>query len=85
MSQVLILAIFAMSLDVLWGYSGLLSLGHAAYFGVAGYTCGILIVRYGIESFWVTAACGVFMAILTAALFGIIAPRVSGIYFLLVP
>jgi branched-chain amino acid transport system permease protein len=84
MSKVLILAIFAMSLDILWGYSGLLSLGHAAYFGIAGYTCGILIVRFGIETFWATAACGIFMAVLTAALFGVIALRVSSIYFLLV-
>jgi branched-chain amino acid transport system permease protein len=84
MSKVLILAIFAMSLDILWGFSGLLSLGHAAYFGIAGYTCGIFIVRFGIENFWVTAACGILMAVLAAALFGIVALRVSGIYFLLV-
>jgi branched-chain amino acid transport system permease protein len=84
LSKVLILAIFAMSLDILWGYSGLLSLGHAAYFGTAGYACGILLVRYGIESFWITAAGGIFVAVLVAALFGVIALRVSGIYFLLV-
>ncbi len=84
MSKVLILAIFAMSLDILWGFSGLLSLGHAAYFGIAGYTCGILLVRFGVQSFWLTAACGILMAVFAAAVFGIIALRVSGIYFLLV-
>ena len=84
MSKVVILAIFAMSLDILWGFSGLLSLGHAAYFGIAGYTCGVLIVRFGVENFWITAACGIFVAVLAAALFGIVALRVSGIYFLLV-
>jgi branched-chain amino acid transport system permease protein len=84
MSKVLILAIFGMSLDILWGYSGLLSLGHAVYFGIAGYTCGIMTVRFGIESFWTTAACGVASSVLVAAFFGIMALRVSGIYFLLV-
>ncbi len=84
MSKVLILAIFGMSLDILWGYSGLLSLGHAVYFGIAGYTCGVLTVRFGMESFWATAACGIFASVLVAAFFGIMALRVSGIYFLLV-
>jgi branched-chain amino acid transport system permease protein len=84
MAKVIVLALFAMSLDILWGYSGLLSLGHAAYFGVAGYATGILIMRYGIESFWVIAACGILVTVLIAAVFGIIALRVSGVYFLLV-
>lgn len=84
MTKFLIFAIFAMSLDVIFGYTGLLSLGHAAYFGVAGYTTGILILRYGVESFWISAPGGILMAGLVAAIFGIIALRVSGIYFLLV-
>jgi branched-chain amino acid transport system permease protein len=37
LSKVLIMAIFAMSLDLLVGYTGLVSFGHAAYFGLAGY------------------------------------------------
>jgi branched-chain amino acid transport system permease protein len=73
-----------MSLDLIMGYTGLLSLGHAAYFGVAGYTAGILMVRYQVESFWINAPCAILVAALTAAVFGIIALRVSGIYFLLV-
>lgn len=84
MSAALIYAIFAMSLNLLMGYTGLLSFGHAASFGVAGYTVGILITRYGIKSFWMAAPLGVLMATLTASILGIIALRTSGIYFLLV-
>ena len=82
--KVLIFAIFAMSLNLLWGLTGLISLGHAAYFGVAGYTVGILITHYGIESFWITAPAGILLAGLIAAVFGIVALRVSGVYFLMV-
>ena len=84
MTKILIFAVFALSLNLIFGYTGLFSLGHAAYFGVGGYTAGILIVRYGIDSFWVVAPAGILMAGLVAAIFGIIALRVKGIYFLLV-
>lgn len=84
MVKVFVFAIFAMSLNLIWGYTGLISLGHAAYFGVAGYTVGILILRYGIESFWLVAPAGILMATLMAAIFGVFVLRVSGIYFLLV-
>jgi len=84
MTRVLIFAIFAMSLDLIFGYTGLLSLGHAAYFGVGGYTVGVLMLRFGITSFWIGAPLGILMAALIAAAFGIIALRVSGMYFLLV-
>ena len=44
-----IFSIFAMSLDILMGYAGLPSLGHAAFFGVAAYTAGLLAVRGGFQ------------------------------------
>ena len=84
MTKILIFAIFAMSLNLIWGYTGLISLGHAAYFGVGAYASAILIMRYGIESFWLSAPSGILTAGLLAAFFGVIALRVSGIYFLLV-
>lgn len=84
MTKILIFAIFAMSLNLILGYTGLLSLGHAAYLGVGGYAVGILMVRYGVESFWVGAPLAILMSSLIAAVFGIIALRVSGLYFLLV-
>lgn len=84
LTKVLIFAIFALSFDIIFGYTGLISLGHAAYFGVAGYTAGILIVKFGIESFWIGAPLGILMATLAAAVFGVIALQARGIYFLLV-
>jgi branched-chain amino acid transport system permease protein len=84
MTRALIFSIFAISLDVIYGYTGLFSLGHAAFFGAGGYTVGILMVRYGIDSFWIGAPLAILMASFVAAIFGVIALRVSGIYFLLV-
>lgn len=82
--KILIFGIFALSLNLLWGYTGLFSLGHAAYFGVGGYTAGILLVNYGIHNFWITAPAGILMAALFAAILGIPALRMAGAYFLLV-
>jgi len=73
-----------MSCDLILGYTGLPTLGHAAYFGVAAYTTGIITVRYGVESFWLVAPAAILMTILVTSLFGLIALRVSGIYFLLI-
>ena len=84
MTKILIFAILAMSLDILMGYTGLNSLGHAAYFGVAGYTVGILMLHYGTSSLWLGIPLGITMAALAAALFGLIALRVTGFYFIFV-
>jgi branched-chain amino acid transport system permease protein len=83
-TKILIFALLAMSLDIAFGYTGLWSFGHAAIFGVAAYTIGILVVRCGVENFWLVAPVGVLMAVLASSVLGIIALRVSGIYFLLV-
>jgi len=84
LTKVLIFAIFAMSLDLILGYTGLLSLGHAAYLGVAGYTAGLLMARLGLTSFWIVAPAAIIMAGIAAAIIGYISLRVSGVYFLLV-
>lgn len=84
MSKILIFGLFAMSLDLIWGYTGLFSLGHAAFWGSGGYVVGILMVRYEIKSFWVGAPIAILTAILVAAILGIIALRVAGVYFLLI-
>ena len=84
MTRFLIFALFAMSYNVVFGYAGLLSLGHAAFFGAGGYTVALLKLHYNVELFWISAPLGVLVATFTAALFGIIALRASGIYFLLV-
>lgn len=83
MSKFLIFAIFSISYNVVAGYAGLISLGQAVYFGVAGYTAAVLMVRYGIDSLWLTGAAGILMGTLAAAAFGPIVLRVSGLYFLI--
>lgn len=84
MTKILIYAIFAMSLDLIYGYAGLPSLGHAAYFGVGAYTVGVLMVKFDISSFWIAAPLTLLLTGLAAAVLGIVALRVSGLYFLLV-
>ena len=83
-TKIIIFALLVMALDLLVGYTGLLAFGHAAFFGVAAYTTGILIVHYNITSFWLAAPAGVLMAAIVAGVFGVIALRASGIYFLLI-
>jgi len=80
LTQAAIVAVLAMSLDVLLGYTGLASLGHAAYFGVAAYAVGILTTEYR-RGFLV---CLLVAAALTAALFGLLAIRATGTYFLMI-
>jgi branched-chain amino acid transport system permease protein len=85
LSIVLIYAIFAMSLDIILGYGGLPSLGHAASFGAAAYIVAILNVKVlHAGSFGVELAAGIVFAAIVAALFGPLALRTRGIYFLMV-
>ncbi len=82
-SKMLIFALFAMSLDLLLGYAGLASLGHATYFGVAAYTVALLVLRGGIDAgLAFPAALGA--ATVTGALFGPLALRARGSYFLMI-
>lgn len=82
--KIFIFGTFALSLNLLFGYTGLFSLGHAAYFGVGAYTAAIMIARFNIDNFWLILVVCIFVTFLAAALFGVISLRVSGIYFLLV-
>jgi branched-chain amino acid transport system permease protein len=82
--KVLIYSIFAMSLDLILGYTGLPSMGHAAYFGTAGYITGILIINHGLDNFWFVLVASVLGAGAVAAIFGLLALRVKQLYFLLV-
>jgi branched-chain amino acid transport system permease protein len=82
-SQILIAAIFALSLNLLVGFGGMTSLGHASYLGVAAYISGLLTSRYGLSH---GSAAVVSMAgtVAMAALFGIIALRATGLGFLMI-
>ena len=83
LTQATIVAILAMSLDVLLGYTGLPSLGHAAYFGVAAYAVGILATEKQV-GFVGCLLAGVLLATAAAALFGLLAIRATGVYFLMI-
>lgn len=83
LTQALIYAILAMSLDLILGYTGLASLGHAAYFGLGAYSVGILATRHG-AGFWITLPAGVLLAVAVAAIFGLVALRATGVYFLMI-
>ena len=82
-SQILIAAIFAMSLNILVGYGGLTSLGHAAFLGTSAYVVALLNVKYGF-GFYASACLALVAVIAMACLFGAIALRGQGITFLMI-
>ena len=82
-TYVLIWAIFALGYDLAFGLSGLLSMGHAAFFGIGGYSIAILTMRHGV-AFEPALLLAALMAALAASLFGIVALRLSGIFFVLI-
>ena len=81
-SEIFIFAIFAMSLDLLLGFTGLMSLGHAAFFGLGAYAVAVLGAQFGINA-WVGVAAGVAVAGCGAALIGFFCVRTGGIPFLM--
>ncbi|MBI4887090.1 MAG: branched-chain amino acid ABC transporter permease [Acidobacteria bacterium] len=83
LTQVVILAILAMSLDVLLGYTGLPSLGHAAFFGVAAYAVAVLSTTYH-AGVWTCVAAAVLIGTGLAAAFGLIVSHVRDVYFLMI-
>jgi branched-chain amino acid transport system permease protein len=82
LTEILIFALFAMSLGLLVGYVGLVSLGHAAFFGTAAYTAGLLSVRAS-PALALTLPAGVAAGTLTALVIGVFALRATGVYFLM--
>ena len=83
-TKVMILAIFALSLDLLVGYTGLVSFGHAAYYGIGAYVLGLLAPKYEAASLWLTLPVAIAVAGLAALVVGIFVVRVKGIYFIMV-
>jgi branched-chain amino acid transport system permease protein len=81
-TETLIFAIAAMSLDLLMGCGGLVSFGHAAYFGLSAYATVILAVKLGISP-WLAALCGVLIAAVAAAAIGYFCVRAAGVAFLM--
>lgn len=83
LTEVFIYAIFAMSLNLLLGYTGLPSLGHSAFFGVGGYTVAIFVLKLGVHNFWLCLLAVIVAATILSLLFGSLAIRTSGISFLM--
>jgi branched-chain amino acid transport system permease protein len=83
-TKVMILAIFALSLDLLVGYTGLVSFGHAAYFGVGAYALGLLAPKYEAANLWLTLPVAIVLSGFAAAAVGALVVRVKGIYFIMV-
>ena len=83
-TRMMIMAIFAMSLDLLQGVTGLVSLGHAAYFGLAGYALAFLTPQGEAVSLWWSLPVAVLAAGLAALSIGFFVVRTHGIYFIMV-
>ena len=78
-----IFAIFAASWDLLSGFTGQMSLGHAAFFGIGAYTAALLNIKAGLPP-WITIPCGSFMSVLMGLVIGFPALRIRGVYLALV-
>jgi branched-chain amino acid transport system permease protein len=83
LTNMLIFAIFSMSLDLLVGYLHLPSLGHAAFFGVAAYTIGIFSTKV-LSDFWLNFPLAIVMAGAAAAIFGLLVLRTRAGYFFMI-
>ena len=83
-TKIMIMAILAMSLDLLLGYTGLVSFGHAAYYGAAGYALALLTPQYQAANFWLALPAAVAASAAVALAIGIFVVRTRGIYFIMV-
>ena len=86
-TRALAFSILVMSLDILLGYTGLASLGQAAYLSVGAYATAILATKYHFGlgwDFWLVLLIGILLGAALAALFGLLAIRASGVYFLMI-
>ena len=81
--RIMIFAIAALSLDLILGFGGMISLGHAAYLGIGAYAVGILSF-YGINNAWLQLPLAIFGSAIVAFFIGVICLRTSGIYFIMI-
>ena len=83
-TKVMLFGILAMSLNLVVGFGGLVSMCHAAFYGLAGYALALLAPKYEPASLWTTLPLAVGAAALAAAAIGALALRTRGIYFIMV-
>ena len=82
-TRILIMAIFAMSLNLLVGHAGLVSLGHAAFFGIAGYCLALSSPQYQAANFWASLPLAMVAAGALALVIGALVLRTGGVYFIM--
>jgi branched-chain amino acid transport system permease protein len=80
-TQVLIFGLFALGFNLLYGYTGLLSFGHAAYYGLGAYGTGIALAKLHVGSLWLGLGAGLALATAGGAVIGFLCLRRRGIYF----
>jgi branched-chain amino acid transport system permease protein len=83
-AKILIMAIFALSLDLLVGHTGLVSFGHAAYFGLAAYALALISPKYEAANVWLTLPLAMGIATCAALGIGFFVLRTAGVYFIMV-
>src|SRR5688572_6771866 len=86
-TRALVFSILVMSVDILLGYTGLASLGQAAYLAMGAYVTAILATKYQFGlgyDFWLVVVLGVLISAALAAVFGLLAIRATGVYFLMI-
>ena len=81
--QMFILAVFAMSYDLLLGYTGIISFGHAMFYGTGGYVVGLLI-KHARWPVWAAVGAVLLVALLQSLIFGALSLRVKGVYLAMV-
>jgi len=82
-TEMLIFAIFALGFDILFGYTGLLSFGHAIFFGLGAYATGIVLVRV-IPSLFVALAVGIGLSLVISYVVAFLSIQKRGIYFVMI-
>ena len=80
-TQVLIFGLFALGFNLLYGYTGLLSFGHAAYYGLGAYGTGIALAKLQVGSLWAGLGAGLLLAAAGGAVIGFFCLQRRGIYF----
>jgi branched-chain amino acid transport system permease protein len=81
--RMMIFAIAASSLNFILGYGGMVSLGHAAFFGIGAYAVGIA-MTYGVVSAWIAWPLAVVAAATAALAIGAVSLRTRGVYFIMI-
>jgi branched-chain amino acid transport system permease protein len=82
-SRIMIYAIAATSLNLILGYGGMVSFGHAAFLGAGAYVVGIL-MTHGVESAWISFPMAIVVSGLFALVIGAISLRTRGVYFIMI-